>query len=404
MTYTIVNDSLPAGESESTANFINALGEIAGNGVSGSGDSNVVITWSTTGAATELPDGQGDNTYTITGLNYAGDVIADGSFDGGNQQGLLWTAGATAPIILNDAGGKGYDFVEALDRTGDSVGESETAGNGQASNGWEAVYWNASGISTVLANGGPGSDYSDAVTISKNGDKIGGIIQEFLGDGYGDFATEWSSNGSILWESRSGTSSISSINNTGAAVGTDGNNAVYWSPTGVETVLGAGTSKNPDRALAINKYGNSIGSNYNDTTAYEWSKTGEATILGKLPGADLVFPSAINYRDTVVGNELDERTGVRVAVSWSKTGRVVNLQSILGSGWSDTEATGINGAGDICGWGLHNGANSAWELLWEPPGGSSNDGRYVNAMDNNVLAASTLHTTENFDSVGHGSG
>ena len=387
MAYTVVNDALPTGESGSFASFINASGEIAGGGINLTSDfANVAITWSTTGAATILPGDQNSNIYNVTGLNDAGDVIADGSFDGANQQALLWTAGARSPTILNDAGGFGTDLVEALNSAGDSIGQSYIG------NGYEGVYWNASGASTVIGSG----DNSYPRAINDIGD-VGGFTSDGLGAGHG-YATEWF-NDSILWESPDDGSSISAINSIGAAVGVDGNNAVYWSPRGVETVLRVGTHKNPDRAIAINNSGNSIGSNATDTIAYEWSKTGKTVVLRKLPGiAAEVFPNAINDRDAVVGDEYDGSNNQYVAVRWSKTGKVMDLQTILGSGWSDTQATGINDAGDICGNGIYNGVGLAWELLWVPSS-APDGGYYVNAGSHSILHAPIV-----VGSVGHGAG
>ncbi len=166
---------------------------------------------------------------------------------------------------------------------------------------------------------------------------------------------------------------------------------MYWSPNGTETVLHVGTHKNPDHAIAINNSGNSIGINSTETIAYEWSKAGKTVVLDKLPGTatDLIQPKAINDRGTVVGDEYNYNSQW-TAVGWGKTGNVVNLQAILGPSWTDTVATGINDAGDICGWGSYSGSvQSAWELLRVPNGESP--GTYINADNHaNVLAASAL--------------
>jgi len=277
-----------------------------------------------------------------------------------------------------------------INSEGDSIGQSYIG------NSYEGVYWNASGASTVLGVGD--SDYPRALNDIG---EIGGFSSSGV-DGSGFYATEWTTNGSILWESLDPDSEIAAMNSTGAAVGYDGNNAVYWSPTGVETVLAVGTHRNPDRAIAINDSGNSIGSNSTDTRAYEWSNTGETVDLKKLPGtapAELRL-NAINDRDNVVGAEYSN--GQWIAVGWRKTGKPVNLQTILGSSWTDTIATGINDANDICGYGDNNGIYSAFELLWVPKAGSPDGGTYVNADHSNALAASALHTQNDQESSGGG--
>jgi hypothetical protein len=76
---------------------------------------------------------------------------------------------ARSPTILNDAGGFGTDLVEALNSAGDSIGQSYIG------NGYEGVYWNASGASTVIGSG----DNSYPHAINDIGD-VGGFTSDGL--------------------------------------------------------------------------------------------------------------------------------------------------------------------------------------------------------------------------------
>lgn len=168
-----------------------------------------------------------------------------------------------------------------------------------------------------------------------------------------------------------------------------------------------GTISRPE-AFAINDSGRSIGKNGYGTST-EWTKTGATTALGSLrggTGGNELW--AINDHDTAVGADLTKHG--KVATLWSATGKAKNLQEFLGAGWSDTQANAINDAGDICGVGDHNNVQSAFELLWVPAAGSADNGSYINAASQSVLAASAVHApvTESaahgFASVGHGPG
>ena len=98
--------------------------------------------------------------------------------------------------------------------------------------------------------------------------------------------------------------------------------------------------------------------------AVEWSKTGAATVLDWLPRAKMAVADDINKAGAVAGSSFVN--GQWSATYWSAAGVVQNLHTVLGPAWRDTFATGINNAGDICGYGSDNGVGSAFELLWAP--------------------------------------
>ncbi len=88
--------------------------------------------WSTTGAGTVLPGGDGWSGRTVAaGISNSGEVAAN---DADTLDALLWTPGATSPTILNDS------VISAVNGAGDSAGGSALG----------ATYWNAAGVPTAL--------------------------------------------------------------------------------------------------------------------------------------------------------------------------------------------------------------------------------------------------------------
>ncbi len=395
MTYTVVNDAMPLGATSSVASLINASGETAGEAGGIPGMQATAVEWSPTGAATVLTDLGYEYVY-VSGINASGEVLGYGynaPNDGGAANAVLWAPGGASATILQDVGGQGQSEAWALNDAGDSTGFSFIGDGGR----FEAVYWDAAGAPVVLASLGNSSAgfTADEGTCINNAGVIGGFSN--------NEAVEWSNNGSILWHdsnvSAAG-SAIYAINASGDAIGSDNGQAVYWSPTGQETVL---AEPNPGvrgaHVYAINAAGDSVG--LCGSRAILWADTGAATVLADLPGTTRAEAAAVNGRDQSVGYEIVDRK--EVATAWTKTGVVTNLNLILGHGWSETEASEINSVGDICGSGIHKDAQSAWELLWVPNASAPDGGTYVNADNHNALAAAAIHPIPHTLTVGDSS-
>ncbi len=124
----------------------------------------------------------------------------------------------------------------------------------------------------------------------------------------------------------------------------------------------------------------------------EWNKNGSRVFLQQSPQQDGLVNEdvAINYKGQSVGCAGGQ------AVLWSAAGVETDLVPLLGSpapGWLDTEALGINNAGDIFGSGeLNNGNSEAWELIWHPATSADTTGHYTAVEHHNILAASAFHT------------
>lgn len=86
------------------------------------------------------------------------------------------------------------------------------------------------------------------------------------------------------------------------------------------------------------------------------------TKLGLLPGDTFSEGLGINRDGTVVGASYTGSTPR--AFYWSSATGMLDLSGLIpsGSGWTLSEATGINSAGAITGWGTHNGQSAAFLL------------------------------------------
>ena len=360
-----------APSTESEALCINTSGQMAGYAqyfYGGEGDGGTGVLWSPSGADTLLQGLPGGSTPVA--INASGETVGYSyGLGGGSSEAVLWSASGQA-TVLQDPGG-----LFAINKFGDSCGGFAT------STGEDAVYWNSGGAATVLTS--LGGD-SNAFSLNNCGD-IGGISD--------NEAALWSDTGSIIWHGDSG-SGINVINAKGDAVGTEGNSAAFWSPTGAETFL-ANPGGGQSAAVAINASGQSVG--YSDTSngvdAVLWSPTGTATVLHDLRGATTAYATDINACGASVGYSLvDDK---QVATHWSADGKATNLHTILGSAWADTVATGINNAGDICGYGQDSESGlglTPFELLWSKSAGTADAGHYVvEAAGHQILAASAVH-------------
>jgi hypothetical protein len=162
------------------------------------------------------------------------------------------------------------------------------------------------------------------------------------------------------------------INASGHSVGfsktkSGGYDAVRWSPSGAATVLHDVGGQDDSEAVAENNHGQSIGFSLTKKgeDAVLWSPSGRATPLKDPGGMGFEYANAINtfgqsvgYAETPTGDE---------AVLWQPSGKATNLGAILGKGWRNTQAVGINDRGDIIGYGEHRGRIAGFLLTRDAP-------------------------------------
>lgn len=165
-----------------------------------------------------------------------------------------------------------------------------------------------------------------------------------------------------------GQSYASSINNSGeiagAAISSSGQYHAFSWFSGVMTDLGTLGGVN-STAAQINSSGQIVGRSTvasNATHAFLFS-AGIMTDLGILPGgANYSEANAINDLGEIVGDGFTQ-TADDAFVYYN--GKMIDLNTLLppNSGWSLTQAYGINNAGQIVGWGVDPAGNSEAFLL-----------------------------------------
>jgi probable HAF family extracellular repeat protein len=122
----------------------------------------------------------------------------------------------------------------------------------------------------------------------------------------------------------------------------------------------------PGYANAVNFLGSVVGSTAFDGHAFLWTERGGMQDLGTLAGDNVSSAAAINLAGLVVGT-----SGTR-AFLWSQKNGMQDLNTLVppGSGWTLSNATGINIFGQIVGDGIVNGQNHAF--LLSPTRGTEN--------------------------------
>jgi hypothetical protein len=353
MTYSVVNLSLPTGATGSGANSINASGQIAGSYYN-DGEQAAAV-WSASGAITVL-SGLASSAEAV-GINASGETCGNVS-NGDTQSAYLWSATGAA-TLLSDPGGEGWDQAVAINNHGWVAGISKTA------TGNESVLWSPNGKAHVLP-AIDGSENNTVFAINPLSPYVYGVSNnEAVKWGYNGLTTD------VDWVSPDAGSEVLAAVNDGASAGFDGDSAALWGSSGVETLLTNPSNLAPGsqaEALAMNnaphiQSGWSAG--FAGADAVLWSPTGSPTELDN-PGDGAAEALAINATKYTVGF-FDGNSGT-VAALWNPEGGVTNLDAILGSGWTDTVATGIANDRSIVGHGDLNGSAAAFELIWTPAG------------------------------------
>ena len=233
--------------------------------------------------------------------------------------------------------------------------------------GMEGIYWAYGKAPIILDQGSPGYIQGGAVAVNNAG-VIAGALNYY--------ATEWSTNGSITWQSPDSDgnpSQVMRLNASGTGLGFDGSNAAEWSSTGKETLFANAPGESGSWANAINASGqaagyagwtNGITSSRAGSLSHEavkWSPTGAVTVLST-PVGDSSEAISINKAGDAVGY-VENSADVTTAMGWGHRGNAVNFNTMLDPAWTDTIASGINNAVDIVGTGKYNGVMEAFELI-----------------------------------------
>ena len=278
-----------------------------------------------------------DNTGRVTGISGTPD---------GSGRAFIWQDGTMTDLgTLGGWGGQGRgicpDFV---------VGQSN-ADTGDA----HACLWQ-NGVATDL--GTLGGYTSCAYGINAAGQVVGMADADIESGDYHAFS--WKDGVMVDLGTLGGLLSCAyNVNSSGTIVGYSSTSDQQWRAVawqdGVITDLGiSGT------AYSINDSGDIVGMSYVGWHAFLFSN-GIVTDLGTL-GGPASYAYDINESRQIVG-QAQTPTGSTSACLWEE-GTAIDLNSLLAadSGWVLIEATGINDAGQITGWGLYIGQPSAFLL------------------------------------------
>lgn len=163
---------------------------------------------------------------------------------------------------------------------------------------------------------------------------------------------------------------------------TNGNRAVRWTSSGIESL---GTLPGGTRSDAYDVSGDGtiiVGMSdglFDGLHATRWSGSGPAEDLGTLPGADSCFARAVSADgSTIVGSAYDSASGISRPFLWTESSGMVDLASYLTamgvdlSGWLLVDAIDVSDDGSvIMGWGGYNGEQYGWVVSGIPAPGSA---------------------------------
>jgi len=303
---------------------------------------------------------------SANGVNGAGQVVGFSSNDT-TSRAFLYGGG-----VLTDLGAlPGDDGSNAfgINGSGQVVGSSYST-TSTTSGGHGFLY--SGGAMTDLGVLYPSSscNTSEALAVNDLGLVVGDSSSaSILHDCSLDFEAFSYSNGTMtdLGHLAGDTSSLASgVNGAGQAVGVSyyydnsgfHNHAVLFAG-GTVTALGTLPGGTESGATAINASGQIVGGSGTAAGQHAFLySNGSFTDLGSLGGD--AQATAINTKGRVVGQSITA-TGSS-AFFWSATAGMIDLNNLLpkNSGWQVSLASGINDAGQVVGFGLHNGQPRAY--------------------------------------------
>ncbi|TAH36901.1 MAG: hypothetical protein EYC70_07920 [Planctomycetota bacterium] len=298
--------------------------------------------------------GGGSNAFGGSELGHA----CGQSYTSQGEQRAVWSDG-TALVNLGTLPGGAFSMAYAVNESDVVVGAS-----GIASGNHHAFRWQAGVMEDIGTL--PGGALSLALDVNSNGEVAGwssvasGASHAFLYargvlHDLGTLPGGRFSEGHAVNNRRQ----VAGLSETASGA----KHACLWT-YGVPRDLGVLGGGSTSVGTALNELGHVTGWSAANTigigTAFLWD--GVMRDLGTLSGGTMSQGFGINEKDEVVGWSTDAG-GRKCAVRWL-FGQVTDLNTLLppGSNWELYEAWDINDAGDIVGWGYHNGQERAFRM------------------------------------------
>jgi probable HAF family extracellular repeat protein len=308
---------------------------------------------------------EADSIYNVTNLgNLKGSSGTALAIDGGTIVG--YAIDSKSNQVAAYANG---DTLTSLGFSGQANAVS-SSGEIVGNDGNQGFTWQ-SGVMTKLGSLGGGS--SAATGVNSSGEVVGGAA-----NAGGQTLAVIYNNGQIQSLGTLGGkfSTAYGVNDAGQVVGTSqtpsGAMAAFlWNGKTMQNLETLGGSAS--YGAAIDASGQVAGSSQTASGylhAFLWT-AGSMQDLGTLGGSNS-FGLGVNDSGSVVGYSLTKGNAATHAFLYAN-GVMTDLNSLLplGSGWTITEAYGIDNSGDIVGAGVFNGVPYAVELVDPPSGGSS---------------------------------
>jgi probable HAF family extracellular repeat protein len=312
--------------------------------------------FSQTYTVTDLGTLPGGNSSTAYGLNATGQVVVNSTLPGNAYGHVALYSNGT----LTDLGDLGGDWSEGFEVNA----SGQVTGYAPIADGTQRGYISNNGKLTALPT--LGGSFSDAYAVNDLGQVVGasgtsnGETHPFLfSNGTMTDLGTLGAHGSEYWNTALG------INKSGQIVGysytaTGSIRGFFWQNGKMRAMgtLGGAYSQ----AYAINNAGQATGVAYlknGGAHAFLFSKGKMVDVDGRT-GTSTSVGWAINNLGVVVGR-IDVSNGYHAFIS---TGKLQDLNQLIpkSSGWVLSEARGINDAGQISGYGFHNGQERAFLL------------------------------------------
>lgn len=307
----------------------------------------------------------GRTIYNITDLGTLGGSVSEayGLNDSGQAAGMATTVfGSMHAISFGASGNQDLTFGSgAAEGAASGINNSGQISGTQYLNGQSfATVW-SNGVAQAVAGTGAGSF---AMGINTGGDVAGMFTASGSGQAFVTQAGNFHALGAMPGSSWS---SAYALNNAGQAAGYGNQDgamrAFVWSPQSGYVVLGTFGGRN-SYAMAINDLGQVAGQAQESSGfmhAFLWSAGGMQD-LGTLAGGSSSYAYSVNASGDVVGYA-SLANGADHAFLF-EGGMMIDLNSLIdpASGWTLTQAYGINASGAIVGAGMFNGVEQAFLL------------------------------------------